>query len=122
MIGFLAIDIGASDGKAFVGKYDRNRLVLEEVHRFPNEPIHIGRSTHWNLISLYRNVLDSIKAASSLGIEIRSVGIDTWGVDFGLIDRSGSIQGDPRHYRDMFKDDSMDYAIKKAGKRWIFDR
>ncbi len=122
MIGFLAIDIGASSGKAFVGKYDRNRLVLEEVHRFSNEPIHVAGSTHWNLISLYRNVVDSIKAASVLGIEIRSVGIDTWGVDFGLIDSSGSIQGDPRHYRDMFKDDSMDYAIKKAGKRWIFDR
>ena len=122
MIGFLAIDIGASSGKAFVGKYGRNRLVLEEVHRFSNEPIHVAGSTHWNLISLYKNVVESIKAASAMGIEIRSVGIDTWGVDFGLIDSSGSIQGDPRHYRDMFKDDSMDYAIKKAGKRWIFDR
>ncbi len=120
--GFLAIDIGASGGKAFVGKYDGRKLSLEEVKRFPNNPVSLNGNTHWNIMSLHENILDGIRAASNRGLEIQSIGIDTWGVDYGLLDESGFLLGNPMHYRDMFEDDSMEYALEKAGAEWLFER
>jgi rhamnulokinase len=120
--GFLAVDIGASGGKAFVGRYDGERLSIEEVSRFANRPVSVNGQTHWNILSLYDNTLESIMKAIDSGVELKSVGVDTWGVDFGLLDGSGELLGNPRHYRDMFGDDSMEYAVGLAGRDWLFER
>jgi rhamnulokinase len=80
------------------------QLSLEEVHRFPNEPVRVGGTLHWDILRLYRDVLDGIgaaaRAAAGAGRELASLGIDSWGVDYGLLDSSGALLGNPVHYRD----------------------
>lgn len=123
MKGFLAIDIGASSGKSLLGVFNGKKLELIEIHRFPNIPVEINGYTYWDILYLYNNVLESIKkAAKASEVELETVGIDTWGVDFGLLDKSGFLLGNPFHYRNMFKTDVMERVIDKVGKEWIFKR
>jgi rhamnulokinase len=77
--GFLAVDIGASGGKAFIGRYDGDRLSIEEVSRFTNRPISVNGRTHWNILSLYESTLESIIKAIDSGVELQSVGVDHGG-------------------------------------------
>ncbi|MFF8841999.1 rhamnulokinase family protein [Streptomyces sp. NPDC015127] len=80
-------------------------LRLEEVHRFPNLPVRVGGTLHWDILSLYRGVLDGLRAAGRVtGGRLTSVGIDTWAVDYGLLDASGALLGNPVHYRDARTD------------------
>ncbi|AKI97050.1 rhamnulokinase [Kosmotoga pacifica] len=123
MKGFLAIDIGASGGKSLLGIFDGEKLELKEIYRFPNIPVVVNGHTHWDILCLYNNVLECIKKAARIpGIELDTVGIDTWGVDFGLLDKDGFLLGNPFHYRNMFKTNVMEHAINKVGKEWIFKR
>lgn len=95
---FLGIDLGASSGRGIVGSYDGERLALAEVHRFPNEPQMLcGRFT-WDILRLYAETKNAIRAAADLPLV--SMGIDTWGVDYGLLDDGGRLISDPVHYRD----------------------
>jgi rhamnulokinase len=93
---FAAVDLGASSGRVIVGRLAAGALDLEEVHRFPNHPVRVGRTLHWDMLGLYRGVLDGLRAAGP----VTSVGIDTWAVDYGLLDASGALLGNPVHYRD----------------------
>ncbi len=95
----LAIDLGASSGRGIVGTYDGERISLEEVHRFSNDPLQIGGSFYWDTLRLLHEIKTSIlKCASKGGVD--TVGIDTWGVDYGYIDKSGALISIPYHYRD----------------------
>ncbi len=95
---FLGVDLGASSGRGIIGTYDGERLKLSEVHRFPNEPQMLcGRFT-WDILRLYAETKNAVRMASD--IELCSMGIDTWGVDYGLIDANGRLISDPIHYRD----------------------
>ena len=120
-LNFLSIDIGASNGKAFIISYDGKKIKVEEILRFPNVPIEINGFTYWNILEIYRNVLASIKMAVEK-YDAVSVGIDTWGVDFGLLDESGFLIGFPLHYRNAFKWDAMEKTLDQVGKEWIFER
>lgn len=94
---FLGIDLGASSGRGIVGAYDGEKLKLSEVHRFPNEPQMLcGRFT-WDILRLYAEVKNAIRAATC---DLCSMGIDTWGVDYGLLDAKGRLISNPVHYRD----------------------
>jgi rhamnulokinase len=92
----LAVDIGAESGRVVAGRFDGERLALEEVRRFPNRPVLAAGTLHWDALGLFAALLDGMRAAGPAA----SVGIDTWGVDFALMDRAGRLLGNPVHYRD----------------------
>ncbi|MEV7194300.1 rhamnulokinase family protein [Streptomyces sp. NPDC093510] len=93
---FAAVDLGASSGRVMVGRVGPGSLGLEEVHRFPNTPVRTGPTLHWDILGLYAGVLDGLRAAG----QVASVGIDSWAVDYGLLDADGALLGNPVHYRD----------------------
>jgi len=94
-----AVDLGASGGRVMVGRAGPGLLELREAHRFSNVPVSVLGTLHWDILRLYADVLDGIRAAAA-GTELASIGIDSWGVDYGLVDASGALLGNPVHYRD----------------------
>src|SRR5436190_603473 len=94
----LAVDLGAESGRVMAVKFDGHRLRIDELHRFSNKPVTINQTMYWNFISLWDNIQEGIAAGKSLSPA--SVGVDTWGVDFGLLDKRGDLLGNPVHYRD----------------------
>jgi rhamnulokinase len=97
---FAAVDLGATSGRVIIGRAGRDHLDLTEVHRFPNTPVRLPTGLHWNLPGLFQGVLDGLRAAAGSGSPIASVGVDTWAVDYGLLDADGALLGLPFHYRD----------------------
>ena len=97
---FAAVDLGASSGRVMVGLVAPGRLELHEVHRFPNEPVALPDGLHWDVLRIYHEVLDGLRRAGRADGQLSSIGIDTWGVDYGLIDADGRLLGNPYHYRD----------------------
>jgi rhamnulokinase len=95
-----AVDLGASSGRVMVGRVAPGELELTEVHRFPNEPVRQPDGLHWDIRRLYAGVLAGLREAARAGDDLVSIGIDTWGVDYGLLDEAGTLLGDPFHYRD----------------------
>lgn len=95
-----AVDLGASSGRVMVGRVAPRALELGEVHRFANEPVRLPDGLHWDVLRLYREVLVGLRAASRSSEGLMSVGVDSWGVDYGLLDEAGSLLGDPYHHRD----------------------
>lgn len=99
---FLAIDLGATSGRGVLATYDGSDFSMEEVYRFPNAILEIGGKFYWNVFGLFEHVKAALKAAAKKGVAIDSIGVDTWGVDFGCIGEDGSILGLPRAYRDPY--------------------
>ncbi|MEU4619254.1 rhamnulokinase family protein [Actinoplanes sp. NPDC023801] len=97
---FAAVDLGASSGRVVVGRFGGGTLGLDVVHRFPNEPVRVGGTLHWDILALYRGVVEGLCKAGP----VRSIGIDSWAVDYGLLDASGALLGNPVHYRDSRTD------------------
>lgn len=98
---FIAIDLGAGSGRVIAAKTDFNKLHLEEIHRFDNPGTDLPDGSYWNLVGLYREILSGLRTAvERYGDRIVSMGIDTWGCDFGLLDESGQLLGMPHQYRD----------------------
>ena len=97
---YLAADFGGGSGRVIAGWLDGGRLVMEEVHRFPNRQVRLGKHVYWDFPALFADMKDGLKKAASKGYEVESIGVDTWGVDFGLIDRDGNLLGNPVCYRD----------------------
>jgi rhamnulokinase len=94
-----AADLGASGGRVMAGRVGPGQLELVDVHRFPNVPVTVLGTLHWDILRLYRGVLDGVRSAAA-AYDLASVGIDSWGVDYGLIDEAGALLGNPVHYRD----------------------
>ena len=94
---FAAVDLGASSGRVMAAEVGDDRLELTEAHRFANTPVTVAGTLHWDVLALHRGVLDGLRAA---GDPLASVGIDTWAIDYGLLDRTGALLGNPVHYRD----------------------
>ena len=102
--GIVAVDLGASSGRVIVGRVGPELLELEEVHRFPNGPVALPDGLHWDVLGLYREILAGLtEAARHDGLPI-SIGVDTWGVDYALLDAEGALVGSPYHYRDARTD------------------
>ncbi len=98
----VAYDFGASSGRAVLGRYDGNRLETEVLWRFSNDPVQIGDTLHWDILRLLHETKQGLYAAQRAGhADLSGIGIDTWGVDFGLLDKRGALLGNPVHYRDM---------------------
>ena len=119
---YLALDLGASGGRAIVGRFDGERLALAEMHRFANGPIALpragGTSLHWDVLDLFAQIKRGMAAAAGGGLV--SMGIDTWGVDYGLLDRAGALLGNPYHYRDNRTDGMMEEAFRRVPREEIF--
>ncbi len=119
----LAFDFGASSGRAMLFTYDGSKLEIEEMHRFSNDPVVVGGSFYWDVLRLFHEIKAGILKTMHAGhTDILSIGIDTWGVDFGLFDKNGKLLGNPYHYRDNRTDGMVDQADKEVGKRYIFER
>jgi rhamnulokinase len=98
-----AVDLGASGGRVIAGRVSGSGVELHEVSRFRNEPVRAGGTLHWDILGLYRSVCSGLFAAAST-FSLASAGIDTWGVDYGLLDAAGALIGNPVHYRDSRTD------------------
>ncbi len=98
---FIAVDLGAGSGRVIAARTDFSKLVLEEVHRFENPGTELPTGSYWNIVGLYRDILEGLRrAVEKHGDKIVSIGIDTWGCDFGLIDANDELIGMPHQYRD----------------------
>jgi rhamnulokinase len=117
-IRMLAADLGAESGRAVVGGFDGERITLEEVHRFPNVPVEVSGTLTWNVQRLRGDLVESIRRAGA----VTSVGIDTWGVDFGLLDRAGRLIGNPVHYRDRRTEGMVEEAFRRVSRQEIYAR
>jgi len=114
----VAVDIGAESGRVMAADFDGDRVALEEAGRFRNVPLQIAGSLQWDADRLREDVLAGLRAAG----EFQSVGIDTWGVDFGLLDRAGNLLGNPGHYRDERTRGMIERASAVVPRREIYRR
>ena len=97
---YLAADFGGGSGRVIAGWLENGQLKMEEVHRFGNRQVRLGDHVYWDFPALFEDMKAGLKKAASKGYKVASVGVDTWGVDFGLIDRDGQLIGNPVCYRD----------------------
>lgn len=98
---YIAVDFGGGSGRVIAGIIDDdNSLRLVEIHRFTNRQVRCGKRLYWDFLSLYAEMLEGLRKAVASGLQLRSIGIDTWGVDFGLVDAGGNLIGNPVCYRD----------------------
>lgn len=98
---YIAVDFGGGSGRVMAGLIDGDKVLrLVEIHRFTNRQVRCGGRLYWDFLSLYAEMVEGLRKAVALGLRLRSIGIDTWGVDFGLVDASGNLVGNPVCYRD----------------------
>jgi rhamnulokinase len=121
MSALVAVDLGAQSGRVALGRFDGRRLSVEEVHRFPNVPVRLHGTLHWDVLRLYADVLDGLRAASGR-TAVDSVAVDSWGVDFGLVDRAGRLLGNPVHYRDARRAAAVDRVLEQVSPRELYLR
>jgi len=119
---FLAFDIGASSGRGVLGELKDNALRIREVCRFPNGMIPVRGHLHWNIFNLFEHVKEGLRHCAEESDNLpASVGIDTWGVDFGLLARDGSILGLPYGYRDSRTDGAMESFFRKVPRERVYE-
>ena len=117
----LAFDYGASSGRAILGSFDGNRLQLSEIHRFSNDPVMAADSLYWDILRLYHEMKQGLlKGNQQTKGNISSLGIDTWGVDFGLLDKDDCLLRNPSHYRDTRTEGIIDEALKVTSRERIY--
>ncbi|HEX3602271.1 MAG TPA: rhamnulokinase, partial [Lacipirellulaceae bacterium] len=102
--GYLAVDLGAESGRVIIGILDGDRLRLEEAHRFLHECVWLPTGLHWDISGIWREIVAGLRKAARCAnanrVELVSVGVDTWGVDWALLDKAGELVGLPHAYRD----------------------
>ncbi len=119
---FLAFDLGAGSGRAMLGELRGDSLVLSELHRFPNRMVEADGSFHWDMRGLFENIRQGLAAASATeGINLRSIGIDTWGVDFGLLGADGCVPGLPFAYRDNRTEGAIEQVLEKVPAERLYE-
>ncbi|HUP02425.1 MAG TPA: rhamnulokinase family protein [Bryobacteraceae bacterium] len=116
----LAIDLGATSGRAILGSLADGKLRLQEVHRFPNDPVAYNGELHWDAPRLWREVQDGLYAAARLG-PISTIGVDAWGVDYALLGENGVLLENPYHYRDARTAGMVEKASAAVGADRIYD-
>lgn len=116
---YVAVDLGAGSGRVVLGSFDGERLALEELHRFPNPAVEVLGHLHWDALRLFSEMKEGLrKAAAHKPV---SLGVDTWGVDFALLDRGGSLVGNPFHYRDKRTNGMLAQALEVVSREEIFE-
>jgi len=117
---FLAVDLGAESGRGILGSLAGDQLLLEEVHRFPNGPVRMLNTLHWDMPRLWAEIKTSIAKAAEK-TELAGIGVDTWGVDFALVGRGDTLLGNPVHYRDARTEGMMDEAFKRISRERMYE-
>lgn len=97
---YLAVDFGGGSGRVIAGFLVHGKLKMEEIYRFPNRQVRMGKHVYWDFPALFEEMKNGLKEAARRGYSVSGIGIDTWGVDFGLIDKNGNLLGNPVCYRD----------------------
>jgi rhamnulokinase len=124
----LAFDLGASSGRALIGELlpdeasGQKKLKVTEIHRFSNQPIAVGGHLHWDILRLLQELKIAIRKAFQEGYAPQTFGIDTWGVDFGLLDASGELLGNPYHYRDPQTEGIIEELNELIGKDRLYEQ
>ncbi len=116
----LAFDIGASSGRAILGTFQGEAIKTKEIHRFLNEPVIVNGTMYWDVLRLFHELKQGLIKAKLEG-EVDSIGIDTWGVDFGLIDKKGYLLENPVHYRDKRTEGMFSEVFKKLDKATFYN-
>src|SRR5260221_2923888 len=99
---YLAVDLGAESGRVMAGLWDGGQMRLDEIHRFPNEPVEIGGSLRWDVTRLWLEIQNGLaRAARTHGQRIISVGVDAWGAEFVLLFKNSEMLWQPLPYRDQ---------------------
>lgn len=119
-LNYLALDLGAESGRAIIGSLSGGKLSLNEVHRFGNGPVRLPDGMHWDVLRLWSEIKSGIASAVKHGAKLEGIGLDTWGVDFALLDRNGSLLSNPFHYRDARTDGMVEEAFKRVPRAEIF--
>jgi len=116
----LAFDLGAESGRAMLGRFDGGRLRLDIAHRFSNGPVRTLDTMHWDVLRLYEEMLAGLRKCAAEHGGIDGLGIDTWGVDFALLGKDGTLLGNPRHYRDPHTENILEEALARVPQEEIF--
>ncbi|HXI40605.1 MAG TPA: rhamnulokinase family protein [Bryobacteraceae bacterium] len=118
---YLAFDLGAESGRAILGTLEPGRLTLEELHRFPNTPVRVHSALYWDTLRLWHEVQQSLAVAGrERSLKLDGIGVDTWGVDFALLDADGGLIENPRHYRDARTNGMLEAVLKVVPREEIF--
>ena len=117
---YLAVDLGAESGRTIVGSLVDEKLTLSETHRFVNGPVRLTDGIHWDVLRLWSEIKSGIVATVKSGTKLDGIGLDTWGVDFALLDRNYSLLSNPFHYRDERTDGMLDEAFRRMPRADIF--
>lgn len=119
---YLAIDLGAESGRAILGTLDEGKLSMLEAHRFENPPVRLPDGLHWNVLLLWNEIKAGIAATLNTGANLNSIGLDTWGLDFALLDRTGALVSNPFHYRDSRTNGMLEAAFRRVSREQIFSQ
>jgi rhamnulokinase len=116
-----AIDLGASSGRVMLAHFIGDRLTLEEAHRFTNGPVRVFDHLYWDVLHLFDEIKTGLGKAGQIA-SLSSLGLDTWGVDFALLDRDDRLVGNPSHYRDPRTNGVMEQVFERVSRDAIFER
>ena len=117
---FLAFDLGATSGRTILGTFDGVQFEIKELTRFPNAMMELHGKYYWNIFGLFESLKEGLKVCAEQGITLSSIGIDTWGVDFGYIGKDGTILGLPRAYRDPYTDGAPEDFFKLIPREEVY--
>ena len=114
----LAVDLGGESGRVMMLEFNGSKFYLEEIHRFANLPVEAAGTLFWNVLSLWREMQIGIAKSPS----VDSIGVDSWGVDFALLDRHGKLLGNPLHYRDSCTEGMKEWVFERVPQKELFKR
>lgn len=118
---YIAVDLGASSGRVLLGRWDGARFDVQELHRFDNEPVSAMGHLHWDVLRLWADIKTGLaRYAGQFQESLDGIGLDTWGVDFGLLDRPGELLGNPYHYRDSRTDGMVERVFEIVPREEVF--
>ena len=119
---FLALDLGAESGRAILVTLAGGRAGMEEIHRWPNRPVQMAGTLYWDVPFLFAEIIEGLRACAERGITPAGISVDTWGVNYGLLDRNGKLLSNPVHYRDHRTDGIHEYTDPIMQREEIFER
>jgi rhamnulokinase len=119
-LSFAAADLGAESGRVMLGRFDGERLSLSEAHRFDSRPVRLPDGLHTDVLRIFSEIEAGLAALARGGDELAGIGVDTWGVDFALLDAEGVLLGNPWHYRDVLGSGVMERAFARVPRAEIF--
>jgi len=115
----ITVDLGAESGRVITVGFDGNAFHMDEVHRFANVPVSVRGTLHWDVLRVWQDIRTGIDRAHA---DAAGIGLDTWGVDFALLDRNGQLLGNPVHYRDKRTEGMMEWVFDRVPRRTLFER